>query len=119
MSAHTLNPDRLLLQISVRRLLIYVRKLLLREGHRWVFETNNARFRQFVQISLERMLSRIQALGGLAAFQVVTGTEVNTLNDYDNGRFIVAVKLAPTTPVEFITVVLLRTGENLLEIIER
>ena len=119
MSAHTLSADRLFLQISIRRLLIFLRKLLLREGDRWVFETNNARFRQYVQASLERILSRIMELGGLAAFEVVTGSEVNTPNDYDQGRFIVAIKIAPTHPIEFITVVLLRTGESLLELIER
>jgi len=119
MSAHTLAPNRQFLQISVRRLLIYIRKLALREGQRYVFETNNDRFRQLVQITFERALNRIVEAGGLVAFQVITGSEVNTQNDYDNGRFVVALKLAPSHPIEFITVVLVRSGENLLSIVER
>ena len=45
MSAMTLAHDRTLRQLSVRRLLILLRKLALREGQRYVFETNNERFR--------------------------------------------------------------------------
>lgn len=119
LSAHTLSSDRLLLQISVRRLLIFLRKLALRQGMRYVFETNNERFRQAVQASFESILTTLAARGALTAFEVVTGSEINTPNDYDNGRFLIALKVAPTQPVEFITVVLLRAGEGLLEVIER
>ena len=105
--------------MSVRRLLIFLRKLALRRGQQYVFETNNDRFRQLVQVSFERVMTTLVQLGALAAFQVQTGAEVNTPNDYDNGRFIIALKVAPTLPIEFITVVLLRTGESLLDILER
>ena len=53
-----------------------------------------------------------------SAFEVITDSSVNTQNDYDNGRFIIAIRVAPTLPIEFITVVLLRTGEDLLQVIE-
>lgn len=119
MSAFTLSADRLLLSYSVRRLLIFLRKLALRRGQRFVFETNNERFRQQVQLSFVRLLSSLVERGALAAFQVVTNNEVNTPNDEFNGRFVVALKVAPTLPVEFITVVMLRSGESLLEVRER
>jgi phage tail sheath protein FI len=119
MSGFTLSADRLLVQISVRRLLIFLRKLALRRGQRFVFESNNERFRRLVQVSFERLLQALVERGALAAFEVVTGDELNTPNDQFNGRFLVALKVAPTLPIEFITVVMLRSGENLLEVLER
>ena len=53
------------------------------------------------------------------AFEVDTGGDINTPADFDNGRFLIALKIAPTQPVEFITIVMLRTGEGLLEVVER
>jgi phage tail sheath protein FI len=118
MSAHTLSQDRLLVQLSVRRLLIYLRKLVLRRGMEYVFEPNDERFRRRVEAGLERTLDGLVARGGLAAFRVVTGEGLNTPADVDNGRFIVALKIAPTSPIEFITVLLLRSGEGLLQVVE-
>jgi phage tail sheath protein FI len=119
LSAHTLSGDSLLLQISVRRLLIFLRKLALQRGTQYVFETNNERFRQRVQAGFERVLTLLMEQGALNAFEVVTDSEVNTANDVDNGRFLIALKIAPTQPIEFITVVLLRAGEGLLAAVER
>jgi hypothetical protein len=118
LSAHTLSADGQFLQLSVRRLLIFLRKLALRRGMRYVFETNTLRFRQAVQASFEQTLSVLLSLGAITAYQVVTGPEINTQNDYDNGRFLIALKIAPSQPIEFITVVLLRAGEGLLEALE-
>jgi phage tail sheath protein FI len=112
MSAMTLSHDRSLRQLSVRRLLILLRKLALREGQRYVFETNNERFRARVQTYFEDILTRILDRGGLQAFQVVTNEEINTRNDYDNGRFLIALKVAPTLPIEFITITMLRSGDD-------
>ena len=118
LSAHTLSSDTLFLHISVRRLLIFLRKLALRRGMRYVFEANNERFRRMVQASFEQTMNVLLAQGAIAAFQVVTGPEINTQNDYDNGRFLIALKIAPSQPIEFITVVLLRAGEGLLQALE-
>lgn len=119
MSALTLSRDNQLRQLNVRRLLILLRKLALREGQRYVFETNNERFRALVQTYFENILNRILERGGLQAFQVVTNEEINTPNDYDNGRFLIALKVAPTLPIEFITITMLRSGNDALSILER
>jgi phage tail sheath protein FI len=71
-----------------------------------------------VEVGLDRTLNRLLARGALVAYQVVTGEGLNTLNDVENGRFIVAIKVAPTQPIEFITVALLRSGEGLLQVVE-
>lgn len=116
-SAHTLATDPVLLQVSVRRLLILLRKIALAEGARYVFDTNTDRFRQLVRMRFERILGQLASLGALAAFQVVTAGGVNTPDDIDNGRLIVQLQVAPTSPVEFITVSLVRAGESLLDVV--
>ena len=118
MSTHTLSLEDTFLQISVRRLLIFLRKLCLLRGMRYVFEANNERFRARVQASFEAALRIMMQRGAITAFEVVTDGSVNTQNDYDNGRFVIAIKVAPTQPIEFITVVLLRSSEDLLQVIE-
>jgi phage tail sheath protein FI len=118
MSAMTLSRDRHYRQLSVRRLLILLRKLALREGQRYVFETNNERFRALVQTYFENILNQILERGGLQAFQVVTNEEINTPNDYDNGRFLIALKVAPTLPIEFITITMLRSNNDAINIVE-
>lgn len=118
MSAHTLSLEETFLQISVRRLLIFLRKLALLRGMRYVFESNTERFRDRVQSDLEAALTIMAQRGAISAFEVITDSSINTRNDYDNGRFIIAIRVAPTLPIEFITVVLLRVGEDLLRVIE-
>jgi hypothetical protein len=118
LSAHTLSLEDTFLQISVRRLLIFLRKLALLLGTRYVFEVNNERFRERVQSGLETTLTILADRGAISAFEVVTDGSINTQNDYDNGRFLIAMNIAPTLPIEFITVILLRSGEDLLSVIE-
>lgn len=115
-SAHTLTEDPLLLQVSVRRLLILIRKIALREGARYVFETNTDRFRALVRSRFERILASLTDRGALAAYQVVTDGGVNTAADLDAGRLVVVLRVAPTQPTEFITITLRRSGEGLLDV---
>ena len=63
-------------------------------------------------------MDQLLAQGGVQAYQVVTNEEVNTQNDIDNGRFVIALKVAPTNPIEFITVILLRSGDDGIDILE-
>src|SRR6266508_4111763 len=117
LSAHTLAAEPTLQQVSVRRLLIVLRKVALLEGGRYVFDTNTERFRQLVRLRFERLLSALTRQGALAAYQVVTGEGTNTAADIDNGRLIVTLRVAPTSPIEFITVNLVRAGEGLLDVV--
>ncbi len=118
LSAHTLSADPSMLQLSVRRLLILLRKIALQRGMPYVFATNNDRFRQMVRRSFERLLTVLTQLGAIVNFQVVMDGGVNTADDMANGRFIVQLLVAPTNPVEFITVTLVRAGEGLLDVLE-
>jgi phage tail sheath protein FI len=115
-SAHTVSPDRDLLQLSVRRLLIYVRKLALREGSRLVFEPDDVRFRAQIATVFNRFLERLRVAGALAAYEVVV-EPVTGRPLAEEGRVRIDLKLAPTSPIEFITVTLLRSGEGLVQVV--
>ena len=118
LSAHTLADDPVQRQMSVRRLLILLRKIALQVGQRYVFEANNDRFRQLVQMRFSRLLGALAQRGAVLAYQVVTDGGVNTAGDIDAGRLIVGLQIAPSGPVEFITVSLVRSGEGLLDVLE-
>ena len=85
---------------------------------RYVFEVNNDRFRQLVARCFTRILRHLAQRGAFVSFQVVTGGGVNTAADMDSGRLIVSLQVAPSSPVEFITVSLVRSGEDLLDVLE-
>ena len=120
MSAHTLSDEQALLQLSVRRLMILLRKLAIERGMDFVFESNHDRFRQGVRVMLTELLQFMYERGAFAgatagqAFRVITDTSVNTPQSIDQGRFIVQIQVAPSQPLEFMTVQLVRTGQGLL-----
>jgi uncharacterized protein len=118
LSAHTLAADPALLHLPVRRLLILLRKVALRAGQRYTFEVNNDRFRQLVRLRFERLLGSLRARGAFLDFRVVTDAGVNTPEDIAEGRLVVALQIAPSSPVEFITVTLVRSSEGLLDVLE-
>jgi hypothetical protein len=124
MSAHTLSDEAILLQISVRRLMILLRKVAVERGMDFVFESNHQRFREAVRLMLEEALKFMFDRGAFAgatpeqSYRVVTDKSVNTPESVDAGRFIAQIQVAPSQPAEFITVLLTRVGEDLLQAAE-
>lgn len=120
MSAHTLSDEAIWLQISVRRLLILIRRFVVERGMDFVFESNHERFRRGVQLVLEDALLFMHGLGAFAgatpeqSFHVVTDASVNPPPSVDAGRFVAQIQVAPSQPTEFITVLLTRVAEDLL-----
>ncbi|WP_405868115.1 hypothetical protein OG407_49695 [Streptomyces sp. NBC_01515] len=110
-SAHTLSDDPALLQLSVRRLLILLRKTALAQGRRYTFQTDDDRFRQLVRMRFEQILAAMAAAGAFRAYQVATA-------DGGEGAVVVTLQVAPSDPVEFITISLVRSGEGLLDVRE-
>jgi hypothetical protein len=119
MSAHTLSDRRDLLQISVRRLMILLCKAVWRMGMDFVFETNHERFREGVRVVLEDMLRDLFNRGAFSgagpdqAFRVITDARVNPPQSVEQGRFVVVIQVAPSEPMEFLTVQLVLAGESL------
>lgn len=124
MSAHTLSGERRLHQLSVRRLLILLRKALERWGMDFVFRANNEIFRQGVRVLLEERLRFLFERGAFAgrseaeSFRVTVDGTVNTPQTIDLGRFVAVVEIAPSQPMEFITVRLTRGGEGEIVAVE-
>jgi hypothetical protein len=124
MSAHTLADERSLLQVSVRRLLILLRKTALERGMDFVFESNHERFREGVRVALENLLRFMFERGAFAgatpaeAYRVITDASVNTPQSVDQGRFIALIQVAPSQPLEFVTVLLTRTDPGTLLTVE-
>src|SRR5579859_7962436 len=118
MSSFTLSSNSQLAEINVRRLLILLRRLALREGMIYVFQPNDPTFWRRVQRRFEDMLGNLFLQGAFAgatqgqSFQVRTDPSV-TKAVIDQGQFIVEISIAPSLPLEFLTVRLLQQGGDL------
>jgi len=117
-SAHSLSADRTMLQLTVRRLLIWLRKLALREGTRFVFEPDDDRFRAQAATVFNRFLEQLRLAGALVAYQVEIQPRT-ARTAAEEGRMRIDLKVAPTSPIEFLTVTLLRAGRDTLLEVER
>jgi phage tail sheath protein FI len=124
LSADTLSLSKELRSINVRRLLILLRRLALREGNRYIFDSNDERFRDRVRARFERFLSDLYSRGAFAgdnadsAYRVVADSSVNLPQSIDRGRFIVELHVAPSEPLKFLKARLVQTGPNQLQIQE-
>jgi hypothetical protein len=124
MSAHTLADDASLLQLSVRRMLIQLRKAALLRGQDYVFEKNDDVFRQRVRHGLEDLLGFMFDGGAFAgatrasSYRITVDDSLNTPGDVDQGRLIAQILVAPSQPMEFVTVLLTRSGEGGLQAVE-
>jgi phage tail sheath protein FI len=116
MNADTLSVERELQPMNVRRLLILLRRLALREGQAYVFEPNDQDFRDLVRQRFERLLLDMYVRGAFTgrspqeAYRVVTDDSVNTPQSLDAGRFIVELRVAPSRPLSFLRVRLVQSG---------
>ncbi len=124
LNADTLSRTEELRPLPVRRLMILLRRLALREAQTYVFEPNSDDFRALVRRRFERLLSLIHQRGGLkgatpaAAFRVETGASVNPATAIDEGRFLVELRVAPSRPFRHLTVLLLQTGPQQVQVRE-
>jgi hypothetical protein len=122
LAADTLSDDDDLRPIGVRRLLQTLRRAAIKHGNAYAFEPNSDRFRRTVRRAFEALLARMFELGAFAgatasdAFLVETGSPPNTPESIDAGRLIVELKVAPSRPLAFLTVRLVRTGEGSLQV---
>jgi hypothetical protein len=123
LSAHTLSGERAWMQISVRRLLILLRKAVFQLGMDFVFQPNHELFRQGVRVALEEFLRFLFERGAFAgrteaeAFRVIADDSVNPPQSVEQGRLVVVIQVAPSQPMEFITVKLIRSGEGELLVV--
>jgi hypothetical protein len=112
----TMSTDRDLRLMNVRRLMILLRRLALREGSAVVFEPHNDAFRAFVRRRMEQALGQMYLRGAFRgataeqAFAVIADAVLNPRTSVEAGRFIVELRVAPTKPLAFLRILLLQTG---------
>ncbi|RKF14893.1 phage tail sheath family protein [Roseovarius spongiae] len=105
MGARTLSSHPDWVQLTVRRLIIRLKRGFRRALAWAVFEPANATFEQRVIATIEALLEIEWQAGRLRgatpddAFRVVIDREAATV---DNGEFVVLVAVAPTLPAEFV-----------------
>lgn len=124
LNGDTLSLTDELRPLSVRRLMILLRRLARSEGETFVFEPNSPAFRTFVRNRFEGLLSRIHQRGGFAgdtpaeSFNVVSDESANPANAVDLGRLTVELRVAPSRPFKFLNVRLLQTGPEQISVRE-
>ncbi len=120
LSEQTLSSDPDLRTAHVRRLLILLRRLALREGHTYVFEPNSDAFRRLVQRSFRSVMDVLFERGAFAgrtpasSYRVITDASVNPPQSVEQGRLIVELRVAPSMPLRFLTVRLVQSGAGLM-----
>ena len=122
--SYTQSSELDLEDLNVRRLLILLRRLALREGQTYVFATHSDAFRRRIKQQFERVLARLFEQGALAGsipaegYQVVIDDTVNRQNTIEKGQLIVELRVAPSQPLTFITVRLVQSESNFLAVQE-
>jgi phage tail sheath protein FI len=118
LSADTLTMDELVRPIGVRRLMMLLRRLALRYGTDYAFEPHDEELRRALRRGFEEVLALMYGLGAFAgrtadeAYQVDTGDPPNTAASTDRGELIAEVRVAPSRPLEFLTVRLVNSAER-------
>jgi hypothetical protein len=120
--SRTLSRERTLRQLTVRRLMMALRRALERETWWLVFEPNApalwAEVRRFLTLWLRR-LWEVGAFRGAReeeAFFVRCDRDLNPRSSLDLGRLVVEVGVAPAEPLEFIVLRLVRGGDGTLTV---
>jgi uncharacterized protein len=123
-AARTLSRDASWRQLSVRRLMIMLRRVLERQTQWVVFEPNGrplrARLRQLLDTYLRR-LYRAGAFRGATeeeAFFVRCDDVLNPRQVIDAGQLIAEIGVAPAEPLEYIVLRLARDGDGTLTVEE-
>lgn len=101
-------------RVSVRMLLIFIKKSLTRLLRNFIFEPNDKILWKQVLATVEPFLSDIQARRGLQAYRVICDESNNTPERIDRNELWVSIFLKPTRTVEFVVLNLavLRTGAS-------
>lgn len=123
-AARTLSRDPEYIQLSVRRLITMLRRVL-EEKTQWVvFEPNTAGLRREVRQLLRAYLRQLYRAGAMRgatedeAFFVRCDETLNPPYVTDAGQFIAHVGVAPASPLEFIVLRLARDGDGTLTVEE-
>lgn len=123
-AARTLSRDPSYRQLSVRRLMLMLRRVLAQQTQWMVFEPNGAALRASVRQMLRGYLRQLFLAGAFTgasddeAFFVRCDEVLNSPRVVDAGQLIAEVGVAPAEPTEFIVLRLVRNGDGTLTLQE-
>ena len=116
---NTMISDLEFQPLNVRRLLILLRRLALREGVRYVFQNVTPTLQRSVTRQFEQWMQQLLAQGAFAgqsaadSYRVVADATVNSQDDLNQGIFTIELRIAPSLPMRFLTVRLIQAGGTL------
>lgn len=119
-AARTLSRNPAYRQLSVRRLMTMLRRVLERETRWAVFEPNGESLRNELSLQLDAYLRRLFRVGAFRgateadAFFVRCDKTLNPPYVADAGQLIAEIGVAPSEPLEFIVLQLARDGDGTL-----
>lgn len=120
-AARTLSRDQSLRQLSVRRLMTMLSRVLVQEMQWAVFEPNNATLRSTLTELLTIFLRRMYRGGAFQgtedqAFFVRCDDFLNPPYVAEQGQLIVEIGVAPAEPLEFLVLRIIRDGDATLRV---
>ncbi|MET7970990.1 phage tail sheath subtilisin-like domain-containing protein [Micromonospora sp. NPDC005305] len=100
----TLATDRAWRQLTARRLLLLIERVVRRQLQWTVFEPDGTQLRAGLQRQLDQLLADLSAEGAFAGATPETSWFVHVASGPGVGRVVVEVGVAPSEPAEFIVV---------------
>lgn len=119
-AGRTLSRDKRYRQLSVRRLMIMLRRILQRQMQWAVFEPNGPELWSNMRYMLSEFLRKLYIAGAFAgaseleAFFVKCDSELNHRAVVDAGMMLAEIGVAPAEPIEFILLRISRGDNDLL-----
>ncbi len=123
-NANTLSQDESLKLLNVRRLMILLHRLALREGMETTFDPNNEGTRRLIERIFERTLTELYMRGAFSgdtpenAFRVIVNESNNSRQSVEQGRLVIDLKVAPSQPLTFLTVRLIHGDGETNRVVE-
>ncbi len=119
-AGRTLSRDPKYRQLTVRRLILMLRRVLEQQTNWMVFEANTAALRADMRAMLRTYLRHLHRTGAFSganeeeAFFVRCDDELNNQRVIDAGKLIAEIGVAPSEPLEFIVLRVSRGGDGTL-----
>ncbi|WP_332879730.1 phage tail sheath C-terminal domain-containing protein, partial [Massilia sp. S19_KUP03_FR1] len=118
--AWTLSDDSDWQALGVRRLFILLRRLARREGERYAFEPNDTTLRRSLERSFDALLQRLMQGGAFRGsrtpdcYLLRTAASGQVQDEIERGECSLEIQVAPSRPLRFLTLRVVRAGEQLL-----
>ncbi|WP_028310494.1 hypothetical protein [Derxia gummosa] len=117
--AYTLSLDADWQAIGVRRLFILLRRLARREGERYAFEPNDLTLRRSLERSFDTLLGALMQRGAFRGsrapdcYLLRTASGEPAAREIERGECSLEIRVAPSRPLRFLTLRVVRAGEQL------